>query len=275
MNSAYERSRKAHLFKWPERVYVWLFGIPEIGLRLRALHFRHMLRRIPRRPSRVLDAGCGIGLYTLLLARRYPEATIVGCDLEPASIAVCSQLKDNLHLGNVRFVTADITGPPDFGDPFDLIVCVDVLEHVGAFDSALRGFRRLISDDGYLYIHVPQNNQRRIFRRFANWTHVGHVREGFAPTELANSLAQAGFTPVAIRPTMGAFGKFAWELNHLTLARSVLVAGLIFPVLLGIALFDLVTRNRAGLGVAVLARRTSAETAVLGSTTRVDVSDVL
>lgn len=44
------------------------------------------LKELDRPPDSILDVGCGGGLFTMRLARRYPHAKIVGIDLNPSAI---------------------------------------------------------------------------------------------------------------------------------------------------------------------------------------------
>jgi 2-polyprenyl-3-methyl-5-hydroxy-6-metoxy-1,4-benzoquinol methylase len=44
------------------------------------------LQKMPQAPLSILDVGCGGGLFTTRLALRYPNAKVVGIDLNPAAI---------------------------------------------------------------------------------------------------------------------------------------------------------------------------------------------
>ena len=50
------------------------------------------LDSIEAAPSRVLDVGTGTGRAAFLLARRYPEAEVVGVDISPAMLAEARKL---------------------------------------------------------------------------------------------------------------------------------------------------------------------------------------
>ena len=255
MNEAYRVGEPSALVSHLQGAYIRLLGIPEIGLRLRALYFSQALKHLPPNPARVLDAGSGIGAYALLLARRYPSATVIGCDVDEGKTSFCAGLVDEHGLKNVQFVSADVTDLDSLGEPFDVIVCVDVLEHVSDYERALQCFWHMLKPDGILYLHTPQRYQRRIFSRFKTWQHEDHVREGFKPGDLASDLERVGFAVVELRQTFGVFGKLAWELNHLTLKWNAGLAGLAFPGLYMLARLDAAGRNEEGLGVSLTARK--------------------
>jgi SAM-dependent methyltransferase len=78
-------------------------------------------------PRRVLDLGCGTGNATFLVARRFPEAEVVGVDLSPGMVAEARR-KTPPDLGErVRFDVADASALP-FGDgEFELVVLANMI----------------------------------------------------------------------------------------------------------------------------------------------------
>jgi SAM-dependent methyltransferase len=73
-------------------------------------------------PASVLDIGCGIGAY-LLLFRQHGAARILGVDGIPAN---ATALPDDAY--QVR----DLALPLEFDGSFDIVVCVEVAEHLDA-----------------------------------------------------------------------------------------------------------------------------------------------
>jgi len=72
------------------------------------------------RPARVLDLGCGPGLYAHRLASLGCE--VVGLDFSPASIRHAIEVAGD-HKDNCRFVRADVRDA-DFGGGFDLVMMI-------------------------------------------------------------------------------------------------------------------------------------------------------
>jgi SAM-dependent methyltransferase len=254
MNDDYHRMTSTPIVEGLQRAYIQLLGIPEIGLRLRALYFGSALRQMHSTPKRVLDAGSGIGAYTVALARRYPRAKVIGCDTDSAKTSFTNSLRDEIGLRNLEFVHGDVTDLNAFGEPFDLIVCIDVLEHVSDYTSALQAFSRMLSPGGILFLHTPQSNQKRVLSRSKRWQHSDHVREGFPPAQLAAELSGLGFKILEARETFGVCGKVAWELNHMALSWNLGFAGLTFPFLYGLARLDRAIPISNGLGIAMTAQ---------------------
>jgi magnesium-protoporphyrin O-methyltransferase len=98
--------------------------------RMRAL----MLSRLPAdlRGARVLDAGCGTGLMTAVLAER--GATVVAVDISPQLIDIAAKRLDDSLRERVRFVAGDMT-QPELGH-FDFALAMDSLIYYAAPDIA-------------------------------------------------------------------------------------------------------------------------------------------
>ena len=236
--------------------YVSLFGIPEIGFQIRYIYFKKILTSnlLNKSLKKILDVGCGIGAYTFLLGQTYLHARVTGGDIDKYKLKSCQTMAKELGLKNVEFVYMDVTRLKR-KTIYDFIVSIDVLEHINHYELALENFSNLLKRGGYLYIHVPQPNQKRIFNSFKKWHHEDHVREGIAKTDLENSLRKLGFRIIISKETFGFFGKLAWEINHLTLSKSFILAGAIYPLLYVVAKMDLWRKNKNGLGVAILAKK--------------------
>lgn len=251
-----KKGNKETLIEKLKKLYISIFGIPEIGFQIRNLYFEKILTsyRLENDIKSILDAGCGIGSYTLLLAKWFKKANVIGGDIDKNKLQACKILADELGIKNVTFTHLDITKKQN-ATKYDLIINIDVLEHINHYELGLENFSNLMDKGGYLYIHAPQPNQKRIFKSLKNWHHEDHAHEGIIKNELEKKLKKLGFKIIASQETFGFFGKLSWELNHITLSKSFVLAGIIFPFLYILALLDLLWKNKNGLGIAVLAKK--------------------
>ena len=78
-------------------------------------------------PRRVLDLGTGTGRAAFLLARRYPEAEVVGVDLAPAMLAEARNLTPPELAGRVRFEEADAEHLAYPDASFDLVSLANMI----------------------------------------------------------------------------------------------------------------------------------------------------
>jgi ubiquinone/menaquinone biosynthesis C-methylase UbiE len=78
-------------------------------------------------PKRVLDLGTGTGRAAFLLARRYPDAEVVGVDLAPAMLAEARKLTPPELASRVRFEEADAEHLPYPDASFDLVSLANMI----------------------------------------------------------------------------------------------------------------------------------------------------
>jgi ubiquinone/menaquinone biosynthesis C-methylase UbiE len=78
-------------------------------------------------PSNVLDLGTGTGRAAFLLARRYPEAEVVGVDIAPAMLAEARKLTPPELAGRVRFEEADAEHLAYPAASFDLVSLANMI----------------------------------------------------------------------------------------------------------------------------------------------------
>lgn len=239
------------------KLYLRILGIPEIGFQVRFLYFKKILNEclFNFTPKKILDAGSGIGAFAFWLGRFYPRATVVGYEIDKNKLQFCQELAKELQAKNVTFLYNDLLKKNRERKVYDLIVNIDVLEHVKNYKKVLKNCYDLLKPYGYLYIHTPQPNQRRVFKQFTKWHHKDHTYEGFSPIYLRKRLEKLGFKVIVLRQTFGFLGSLAWEINHIMLFKGFILAGLTYPLLYLLARLDLLFINKKGLGIVLLAQK--------------------
>ena len=133
-------------------------------------------------PERVLEVGVGEGEVMTRLRERFPEAALIGLDLPDPELA------SDWRSADMSCLFADGTALPFADDTFDLVLAIEVLEHVPGPDAALRELSRVCSDR--LIASVPFEPiwragnlvRRRYVRQLGNTPgHVNHwTRRGFS-----------------------------------------------------------------------------------------------
>ena len=108
---------------WVVRAYCWgRFWI------LRQRFLDEVGQYLPAR-GRVLDLGCGFGLFSLYYASVSPGLQIEGVDLDARRIAMARRAAARLGLDNVRY---EVGNAVDFrgGPPFDAVYMLDIVHHI-------------------------------------------------------------------------------------------------------------------------------------------------
>lgn len=106
-----------------------LYLLDLAAFNLRPLYYQNRIGQLVNISKlKVLDIGCGIGTTVFMMAEQGNE--VVGWDINQKCIEFCNYKKKKYNLGG-KFTTEK----PDYSQ-FDLIVAVDVLEHI----EDLQGF---------------------------------------------------------------------------------------------------------------------------------------
>ena len=136
----------------------------------------------------VLDAGCGTGFGTAMLAERRP-ARLVGVDISPDALARARQLApaaDDLLQGDVREL-------PFEDSSFDVVVCFEAIEHVADHDAVLALVRARMVRGGLLLVSTPDT---AVYQHEHGNDNPYHVKELTA--DEFESLLEGSFRHVAV-----------------------------------------------------------------------------
>jgi len=80
----------------------------------------------------ILDAGCGRGDFTAILARNFKNAEVIGLDF---SLETLNLARDSFRrLSNLEFRQADLLKLPFPDRRFDLVICLNTIHHITSQD---------------------------------------------------------------------------------------------------------------------------------------------
>jgi SAM-dependent methyltransferase len=102
--------------------------------------------------SHVLEAGCGVGAQTVILAKNNPQSHFTSIDVSPASVNAAQAAAARAGLTNVTFQTADIFNLPFSGASFNHVFVCFVLEHLKQPGEALRRLKSVLKLGGTLTV---------------------------------------------------------------------------------------------------------------------------
>ena len=213
------------------RAYIRMFGVPISGLRIR---LRRILPHIQGDFSSIVDLGCGKGIFTFELAKKFPNARVVGVDTDEEQVRINREIAKKRGIKNVEFEVQDIL-KMNYDRAFDLAVSIDNLEHIEDDQLALNTIFKCLKPGGKLVCHVPA--YERIWRFMGvstNFDVPGHVRPGYRPEELKEKVQGAGFKLDELRLTYGYLETVSNNLSYMITGadqKNQLLYAVAFPVL--------------------------------------------
>ncbi len=240
-------------------------------LLLRTWHIHKSLKEYARSRDRsqslqVLDAGSGFGQYSYYMARKFPNWQITGIDIKEEETEACTRFFRQAGLSNARFEPHDLTAFEQ-PDTYDLILSVDVMEHIEDDRRVFSNFFRSLRPGGLLLISTPSDQGGSDVHHQDDSSFIDeHVRDGYAAAEIEQKLAGAGFKPVETAYTYGRPGSISWRIS---MKYPIMMLGksraflfilpfyylLTMPFTLALNLADLRMKHRSGTGLQVKARK--------------------
>jgi len=174
-----------------------------------------------------LDIGCGAGLVCEPLARL--GAAVTGVDAAAENVAAASAHAEAVGL-DIRYMAGEV-GALDIGT-FDLVTCLEVIEHVADKPAFLRDVAARLAPGGLLVMSTPNRTAASRVLLVGAAEAVGYVPKGthrwqdfVTPEELESLLAEAGLVVtarrgIAWRPGKGLHLSDDEALNYILSARA-------------------------------------------------------
>jgi 2-polyprenyl-6-hydroxyphenyl methylase/3-demethylubiquinone-9 3-methyltransferase len=173
-----------------------------------------------------LDIGCGAGLVCEPLARL--GAAVTGVDAAAENVSAAAAHAEGVGL-DIRYMAGEV-GALDIGT-FDLVTCVEVIEHVADKPAFLRDVAARLAPDGLLVMSTPNRTAASRVLLVGAAEAVGYVPKGthhwedfITPEEFEALLAEAGLVVtarqgIAWRPGKGLHLAEDMSLNYILSAR--------------------------------------------------------
>ena len=114
---------------------------------------------VPLRDKRVLDVGCGGGILAEAMAHQ--GADVLGIDLATKSLRVAQlhALETNAHGVSYREISAEALAQEEPGG-FDVVTCMEMMEHVPDPDSIVRACAQLVKPGGWVFFSTINRNAK-------------------------------------------------------------------------------------------------------------------
>jgi SAM-dependent methyltransferase len=172
-----------------------------------------LLRREREGGVQILDAGAGFGQYSFWINRKHPSWQILALDVKDEQVADCNRFFTAIGAKTVRFEVGDLTTYVK-ADTYDLVVCVDVMEHIEPDVQVFRNYHASMKKGGVLLISTPSDQGGSDVHGEGEASFIEeHVRDGYNIGEIADKLRSAGFSRIEARYQYGSPGKISWRLS--------------------------------------------------------------
>lgn len=148
--------------------------------------------------DRVLDLGCGSGIFSNYLAEI--GCIVTGIDGSEAMIALCNQKKTVV---NVRYIVQSLPLPnPMKYARQDVVIMSSLLEYMDDMGQMLQQVRDLLKPNGLLIVSIPnqlslyRRLERRLFRLTGWPAYFAHIRNSSTEATFARHLSEVGFDKI-------------------------------------------------------------------------------
>jgi 2-polyprenyl-3-methyl-5-hydroxy-6-metoxy-1,4-benzoquinol methylase len=162
------------------------------------LRFIDELDQYLPKAGRILDVGCGFGLFGLTFARRQPTRELRGYDLNAGRVALANDAAKKLGMSNATFAVGDARSI-SLSEQYDAAYMMDIVHHIppGTVPGLLTSLYQHITPGGVLLI--KDVNHFPFWKRWFTWW-LDKLMDPKTPVhywpvdDLRGLLVQTGFT---------------------------------------------------------------------------------
>jgi SAM-dependent methyltransferase len=248
---------------WLRKIFYTLLDL----LLLRAWHVHRELNKWRKKApvnSHVLDAGAGFGQYTYYIARKNAQFNILAVDVKEEQVCDCNKFFRQIGRDNVLFKIEDLVKFTK-SEAFDLVLCVDVMEHIEEDVQVMANYHASLKEGGMLLISTPSDQGGSDVHEDEESSFIDeHVRDGYGIEEMKEKLQAAGFSKFNIQYQYGTPGTISWKISMkwpmkmLNISKAFLIIlpfyyALLFPICAVLNYMDSHQEHSTGTGLIVLA----------------------
>jgi 2-polyprenyl-3-methyl-5-hydroxy-6-metoxy-1,4-benzoquinol methylase len=154
-----------------------------------------------------LDVGCGVGYGSAYLVRK-GATKVIGGDKSEDALSYARNTARTSPDGALEFRQFDATFLPFANNSFDMVVSLEVIEHVKDYEGLLSELHRVLRRSGKLILSTP-NRETGAFMFKTDWKHHAHE---FSKEELLGLMNEYFASPVV-------YGQYLLNKKSLILRR--------------------------------------------------------
>ena len=237
---------------------------------LRSWYVRRELKRIRKtfkdKNIIIYDAGTGYSQYVYFMSKYLSPCSIYAVDVKEEWIKDIEQFYKSINAKGISFGVEDLTNI-DHKEKFDLIISVDVMEHIVEDVKVFENFYKALKPGGFLLVNTPSIFGGSDVHDDGDKSFVGeHARNGYSIEELESKLHPFGFKTNRSFYTYGFWGTLAWRfgikypilmvnISKLFLVLLPFYFLITFPFTLLFMFFDFRSNNKVGTGLTFIAEK--------------------
>jgi 2-polyprenyl-3-methyl-5-hydroxy-6-metoxy-1,4-benzoquinol methylase len=237
---------------------------------LRSWYVRRELKRLRKQLGEIeihiYDAGSGYGQYTFFMSKRLKPCKIHSVDVKEEWIKDCKEYFKRSGIKNVSFDVEDLA-KINYANKFDLIVCIDVMEHIDDDITVFSNYFRALKKEGYLLINTPSTFGGSDVHDEDEESFIGeHARVGYSKEDLESKLHLIGFETYKSQYTYGFWGDKSWRLGIKYPIMMLNVSKIFFflvpfyylitlPFTFVMMFIDYSSKNKKGSGINFIAKK--------------------
>ena len=159
----------------------------------------------------VLEAGCGTGEQTVIVAPQNPQCDFISIDISAGSLAKAEQRAKSRDIRNVIFKAADVFALPFAAESFDHVFVCFLLEHLYRPEKALDCLRKVLKKGGTITViegdhgsayYYPRSSAAQATIQCLIDIQASACGNALIGRQLYPLLTSAGFTDVSVSPRM-------------------------------------------------------------------------
>ena len=145
----------------------------------------------------VLDVGCGGGILSEAMAQRGAKVTGIDMGEAPLAVARLHQLESGVPVEYRRITAEELAA--EMPGQFDVVTCLEMLEHVPDPSSVIRACQTLVKPGGQVFFSTINRNPKAYLFAIVGAEYIMGLRLA-APTTSRNSSAPPNWVPGAAPP---------------------------------------------------------------------------
>lgn len=148
-------------------------------------------------PQKVLDIGCGSGIFSFYLAQKGHK--VIGIDGAEEMIKLCQTQLANNPILNLHFEKKQLPLTTIISEPQDAIIASSVLEYVKPLEETITSLKKHLKKEGFFIFSLPNNQavyrkiEKIFFRITGKPAYLNYVHHSPSIRKIKDQLAKKDF----------------------------------------------------------------------------------